>query len=225
VLFDTGFGRVWRWHLLIAGLLVLACAVRQARPAYRAALGALLLASLGLVGHAVAEQGWVGLSHEINASVHLLAVGLWLGGLVNLGAVVVQARRSASAAWYAVLRHALPRFSRVAYGAVALVALTGVINTVFLVGSIDGLIGTPYGRLLLVKISLFFLLLAVAVINRLIVAPWIHRETAPSSGTAALLWTVGIEQTLGLGILAVVSVLGTWPPAIHMLDHSGGHHH
>src|SRR5712691_11698034 len=60
VLLDTGFGRVWRWRLLIAGLLVAACAVRQVRPAYRVSLAALLLASLGWVGHAAAEQGPVG---------------------------------------------------------------------------------------------------------------------------------------------------------------------
>lgn len=225
VLAQTSFGRVWRWHLLIVVLLVTACAVRQVRPGYRVGLAALLLASLGFVGHAAAERGPAGYSHEINDSLHLLAGGLWLGGLVPLGVLVMYARSSEKLAWLGLLRHALPRFSRMGYAAVALVALTGVINTVFLVGSIDGLIGTPYGRLLLLKISLFLLLLAVAVINRLILVPLFAHETQPSRGTTALLWTVGIEQMLGFGILAVVSVLGTWPPAIHMLGHSGGHHH
>src|SRR5712692_11996170 len=81
VLLNTRFGRVWRWRLLIGGLLVAACAVRQVRLAYRVALAALLLASLGWVGHAATEPGRVGLSHEINASAHMIAGRLWLGGL------------------------------------------------------------------------------------------------------------------------------------------------
>ena len=66
---------------------------------------------------------------------------------------------------------------------------------------------------------MFLLLVAVAVINRLILVPWIGREAMPLSGTAALMWTIGIEQMLGLGILVVVSLLGTWPPPIHLHQH------
>ena len=111
------------------------------------------------------------------------------------------------------------------YAAVAFVALTGLINTALLVGSIDALIGTPYGRALLLKIVLFAILVAVAAINRLILVPRIHRETTPSIGTAALVWTVSVEQVLGLAILAVVSLLGTLPPGIDAGSHLGVHHH
>ena len=176
VLLNTGFGRVWRWHLLVAALLVVACALRQVQPVYRLAVAAVLLASLGLVGHAAIEQGPLGIGHKTNDAVHLLAGGLWLGGLVPLGMLVLLARRSEHGTYLALLRDVLPRFSRTAYGAVALVAATGFVNAVFLVGSIDGLIGTPYGRLLLVKVSLFLLLLAIAVINRLILTPSIRGE-------------------------------------------------
>ena len=48
VLLKTSFGRVWRWHLLIALLLVVACAIRRVQPGYRTALAGLSLAS----GHA-----------------------------------------------------------------------------------------------------------------------------------------------------------------------------
>ena len=219
LLFNTRFGRVWRWHLLLAVLLVVASAVRRVRPAYRVSLAALLLASLGWVGHATIGEGPVALAHEINQSVHLLAGGVWLGGLVPLAALVIRAGQTRDEAWFIVLRKALPQFSHMGYVAVALVGVTGIVNTALLVGGVDGVIGTPYGRLLLVKISLFLLLVVVAVINRLILAPWIGREAMPLTGTAALMWTIGIEQMLGLGILAVASVLGTWPPALHVHSH------
>ena len=34
VLWQTGFGRVWRWHLFAAALLVVVCAIRPAPPGY-----------------------------------------------------------------------------------------------------------------------------------------------------------------------------------------------
>ena len=110
------------------------------------------------------------------------------------------------------------------YVAVAFVAVTGIVNAILLVGSIDGLTGTDYGRVLLIKIALFVLLVAVAIINRLILVPRIGREKKLSTGTTALFWTVGIEQVLGLAIIAVVSILGTLPPAIHAAA-MGMHHH
>ena len=39
------------------------------------------------------------------------------------------------------------------------------------------------------------------------------------TGTTALIWTIGIEQALGLAIIAVVTYSGTWPPAIHIHTH------
>lgn len=224
VLLDTSFGRVWGWRLLIAALLVLVFAFRGVQPGYRVGLSALLLASLGWVGHAADKQGAAGLGHEINQSVHLLAGGIWLGGLVPLTWVVARAQRSRSKEWVLLLRGALPQFSHMGYAAVGFVALTGMINTILLVGSIDGLTGTTYGRVLLLKIALFLLLVVVAIINRLVLVPWIGRHGEASTGTAALLWAVGIEQMLGLAIIAVVSVLGTLPPAIHT-GGMGVHHH
>ena len=88
-----------------------------------------------------------------------------------------------------------------------------------LVGSVHGLTGTPYGRLLLMKIALFLLLVGLAAINRFVLVPRIARERKPMKGTTALIWTIGIEQTLGLAIIAVVSILGTWPPASHIHTH------
>jgi hypothetical protein len=45
------------------------------------------------------------------------------------------------------------------------------------------------------------------------------REPPSSAPIAALARSVLFEQALGFAVLAVVSVLGTWPPAIH---HHGG---
>ena len=221
VLFDTGFGHVWCWRLLFALLLTGACVAPLGRRRIPAtlALSLLLLVSLGWVGHAVEGQGVVRFAHEINQMAHLLAAGLWLGGLVPLIWLLRRARRPSDPAWIAVARDVVPRFSHMGYAAVALLAGTGAINTLLLVGSLDGLAGTPYGRLLTLKISLFLAMVAVALFNRLRLLPRLRREPQPSAPIEALARSVLVEQALGFAVVAVVSALGTWPPAMH--HHSG----
>jgi copper resistance protein D len=50
----------------------------------------------------------------------------------------------------------LSRFSVMGYVAVAVLIASGLINSWYLVGSFAALLGTLYGRPLLVKLSLFF---------------------------------------------------------------------
>lgn len=221
VLFGTSFGRVWCWHLVFAILsmgICLAPRVRWRMPVILV-LSLLLLFSLGWVGHAVEGQGVARLVHQINQMVHLLAAGLWLGGLVPLAWLLGRARSRSGAAWISVARDVVPRFSQMGYAAVTLLAATGALNTLLLVGSTRALIGTPYGRLLGLKILLFLAMVAVALFNRVRLLPSLRQETEASATAAALARSVLCEQGLGFAILAVVSVLGTWPPAIHM----GGH--
>ncbi|WP_436740361.1 copper resistance protein CopC [Streptomyces sp. BBFR102] len=101
---------------------------------------------------------------------HLLAVAAWLGGLT---ALLVALYRAPS-----VERGAVRRFSRVAFGSVVVLALTGLYQTWRQVGSWSALTGTSYGRLLLVKIGLVALLVAVAGLSR----RWTGRLGAVSEG-------------------------------------------
>jgi putative copper resistance protein D len=212
VLLETRFGRVWCWHLLLAAILVSACLERQPRRPVVLLLSLGLLASLGWVGHAAMDDGSARIAHELNQTVHLLAAGLWLGGLAPLAWVLRQARRQPGDFEISLARDAVRNFSHLGYAAVALIALTGAINTLLLVGSLDAMFGTSYGRLLAFKILLFLVMVIVALINRFRLAPWISREL---SALRALGRTVALEQGLALAVLAIVSVLGTWAPAFY----------
>ena len=130
-----------------------------------------------------------------------------------------QARRRLNAGWISLARDVLPRFSYMGYVAVALLAATGAINSLLLVGSFEALLGTPYGQLLDLKIVLFSVMVVLALINRLRLLPRLRREPQPSAPITVLARSVLLEQALGFAVLAVVSILGTWPPAIH--HHSG----
>jgi len=214
VLFDTEFGRVWCWHLgFAAALLALSAAPRRPWQAEATLLAALpVLASLGLTGHAAMDMGG-GTAHEINQMAHLIAGGLWLGGLVPLGVLLHRAIRPDGAEYVALARTALPHFSQIGYIAVALLAITGTVNSIMLVASFDAFVTTPYGRLLAVKIALFLTMIGLALTNRFRLMPRLSRAEVAIVPLRTLARSVFAEQAIGLAILAVVAVLGTWPPA------------
>jgi putative copper resistance protein D len=217
VLWQTEFGHVWCARLVVAVLLVLAPLMRPVgrRQAVVLVLSGLLLVSLGWVGHAADDQGALRLVHELNQMAHLLAGAFWLGGLLPLGWVLARLWHTSDPAWLPLGREVLPRFSQMGYSAVAVLAVTGTVNSVLLVVSPAALVGTSYGRLLLLKIFLFLAMVSLASINRFWLMPQIARQSSTDAPLSALARSVLAEQGLALAILAVVSVLGTWPPALH----------
>jgi copper resistance protein D len=217
VLSATEFGHVWCWHIGFTVALLVLCALPRRRwqaPATTAA-ALLTLISLGWVGHAAMDMGGVAV-HEANQMVHLTAAGIWFGGLVPLGILLRRATRPEGHQYIPLARTALPHFSQMGYAAVVLVAFTGLVNSVFLVGSVKALLATPYGRLLIVKIALFAAMVGLALVNRFRLMPHLRDAASASAPLRALFRSVVAEQALGLAILAVVAVLGTRAPAIHM---------
>ena len=217
VLSATEFGHVWCWHIGFAVALVVLCLVprRSGQVAASTAASLLLLVSLAWVGHATMDMGGVAV-HAVNQMVHLTAAGVWFGGLVPLGILLRRATRPEGAQYIPLARTALPHFSQMGYAAVALVALTGLINSVFLIGSMKALVTTPYGQLLIVKVALFAIMVCLALVNRFRLMPRLRDAAIASTALRALFRSVAAEQALGLAILAVVAVLGTWEPAIHI---------
>ncbi|MGW5775691.1 copper resistance CopC/CopD family protein [Streptomyces sp. NPDC003863] len=125
---------------------------------------------------ALAEHASTGLQPGIAMPVdilHLLAVAAWLGGLTVL---LVALYRAPS-----VERSAVERFSKVAFGSVAVLAATGLYQSWRQVGSWSALTGTRYGQLLLVKIGLMAVLIGIAWISR----RWTQRLADPSPRESA----------------------------------------
>lgn len=179
-------------------------------------LGAAALVLLALAGHAAAVEP-NGAAIVVDA-LHLGAAGLWIGALPPL-ALLLRATSGADGADarpYAV--RAARRFSRLALVAVVALAATGIVNAATQVGSVAGLVGTPYGRWLLLKLGLVAATLMVAVVNRRRLLPAIGGD-AEAVGRPAMRRLAGLlllEAGLALALLAAVAVLGLTPPARHV---------
>ena len=223
VLNETIFGDVWMARMLLAVLILGVTAVRPfwvgmaGRDLVTASLAAMLLASLAGTGHAQIEEGLMNVVHVASDVAHLLAAGAWLGGLVPLGFILLDYARGAGERTVDVDRILL-RFSNMGYVAVATLIVSGLVNSWFLVGSVSNLLKTPYGQILLGKLTLFSAMLALAAANRFWVVPRMIQTREDSDGPAGWLrrlrYHVFGEQFLGLMVLLAVSILGTMRPAV-----------
>ena len=92
------------------------------------------------------------------------------------------------------------------------------VSTWVLAGSVSALFGTGYGRLLLIKVALFLVMVATAAVNRLVITPRLMQEFDIKAGPEALRRLRNnslIETAIGAIVLLIVAALGTLPPGLH----------
>lgn len=179
------------------------------------AVGLFLASTPGLAGHA-ATGSWTGFGIPLD-TLHVVAMCIWLGGLVALVVTAVGGGFSGG------LRRALIRFSAIALTCVVVLVLTGLFASWREVGfKVKGYTSTSYGNLLLVKVGIVVVLVALAAVSRAVVR---RRRAAPldapDSAVAAidertvreLRRSVGGEVLLGIAVLVVTALLVNAAPA------------
>ncbi|MDR6669281.1 copper homeostasis membrane protein CopD [Rhizobium sp. 1399] len=207
VLTGTSVGTAWAWQAVFAALLlaVTLLPLRQ-QVAATAVVSALLLCGLSLTGHASMNDGWLRVLHRANDMVHVLSGGAWVGALIPVALVL--SRLGDSAAGADALT-ALIRFSTAGHVAVALVILSGVANSLLIIGGLPLDWSLPYQRLLSLKIALALLMMLIAVFNRYGLVPRMGRSHAAGKALAA--GTVG-EMVIAIVVVALVAWFGTLEP-------------
>ena len=139
-------------------------------------LGLGVAATFAASGHgASTSPSWVSVPLD---ALHVSAMGVWLGGLIMLVAAVLPRREPDE------LDHVLPVFSRVAFAAVVVLALSGTYAAWRGIDRLDAIFGTTYGLLVVAKVVLFVGLLALASLSRRVVR---RRTVAYAMTDAALL--------------------------------------
>jgi copper transport protein len=131
----------------------------------------------------------------------------WLGGLVAFVLLVPRATRALAPPDRARLLSALlRRFSPIALGAVAVLAITGALQAIPYLTAFDQLWTTGYGRELLAKIGLLVVLAGLGALNRQRTLPALAR-IAQAGGTAGATGHV-LRRTLRAEVALLVAVLG-----------------
>jgi copper transport protein len=228
----TPYGRMLCVRLILLGVLavlavrlladesVLPDKTRSRDEDLTAITGLGVLATYGSIGHAAAgDQTTLAL---LSDTAHLSAVSIWVGGLVLLTACLLPSRRIEE------LAGALPRFSGIALGAVGVILVTGIYQGWREVGTIPALWSTGYGKLLMVKIACFTLLVGLGNLGRIAVrrrylTPVAHALSASDVVEIGLSEedrmlrrlrrSVGLEVAIAAVVLAVTAVLVSTPPA------------
>jgi putative copper resistance protein D len=227
VLFGTNFGYLWMVRSgieVILGLGLWLFARGHFRTPYLeglvAVLAMALLVSLAWVGHAAAAVDSSGTIHLVNDAIHLGVTAFWPGGLVPFAVVLFRMLRSQQSALGRTVAQITRRFSISSLIAVALLSLTGLANSVFLVGSIPGLLTTPYGQILLCKLVLFLAMAGIGAWNLFDLRPRLEAANPAENGVSretarhSLLRNIILEIVLGAAVILIVAALGiTAPPA------------
>ena len=170
----------------------------------RNGVGAIVLAALALglqpaIGHAGAIEGLAGYRLMGAEILHVLAAGAWLGALVPLLICLATVPSDRAAI---VLR----RFFPLGLTAVCIIAATSVVQSVFLIASVPALLGTAYGRVALLKVLLFLVLLTFAAANRFVFT---------SGRGANLRRSIGGEVGFALAVTLAAGFLAHLTPGAH----------
>jgi copper transport protein len=183
-----------------------------ARPGTSGALVALgVAAGAGMLVHALAGHAAgpssLRLLNLLAQWAHLLAVGVWIGGLAWL----LAALWSRGAVWST--REVVVRYSRLAGISLAVVVLTGVARTVDELGGWGRLADSGFGRALDLKLVLFAGLVALGALSRYRIVP-LFRAGARRRATARLRRSVGAELGLAAAVLAAAALLSQLAPGV-----------
>jgi putative copper export protein len=198
LLTQTQLGQILIAQIVLVSLVALLAWAILGRVTAAIVLGLAATAAglTGLMGHSGLHSGHT--SASISLAIHLLAVGIWVGGLIAVCSHVMRYPDDAATA--------IRRFSTLALVCVIVLAESGLLNASLRVDGVASLITTPYGTLILAKATL---------LAALIVFGWHQRRYVVPTGDRSTLVRFASYEVLLMGIALGISVAlsRTAPPA------------
>ncbi len=150
---------------------------------------------------------------------HVLGASVWAGGIACLLLALPAATRHLERPDRSrLLLATLTRFSAVALTCVLAIAMSGAVQAYIDVRTVEGLLHTPYGELLILKTALLAALIGLGWVNRARVIAALERivDVGASPGGVGVLArrTIRAEMLLLLGVFGVTAALVTYAPPI-----------
>ncbi len=224
LLSGTRYGMLWLARLALIGLLaaVIPFVPRHPRLAW-VAVG--LAAALMLTSSLNSHNAGIGLGPTVIDWAHFMAVAVWVGGLFALALLMPPVMRTLGLPErYRLAAGLIGQFSPLAMASVGVLFVTGVYLTWLQVGSLPALVETLYGRSLVVKVTLFVVLVALGGLNQRFIGPRLTRaaeagdEAVAGVATRSFRRAVSTEAILAVVVLLVVGLLTALSPARQIYD-------
>jgi putative copper resistance protein D len=195
---DSPLAKALAWRMTGLVLLLPGLAMSAGAGRLLALCGAVLvLVSFTQVGHSTTLSPRPLLAGFL--LIHVAIAAFWLGALMPLRAVARTSPPQSAA-------RVIEKFSRIAIWLVPMLFAAGVGMALLMMGSWEVLL-SPYGRLVLVKVGLFGLLMALAALNRWRYVPAL--VAADTAASRAFGRTAMAEFLLISAILAATAMLTT----------------
>ena len=167
-----------------------------------------MLGTWAWAGHS-STQRWAELGMPVDIA-HHAAAALWITGLLVVGLFATQQLSGPR------LAPVVERLSTAASVAVAVIVLTGIIQSLRLVGSPGDLLAADHGKYLAIKLVVVAAMLGVAALNRRSVRNGQLRAAGAAGGgvdTRRLRRSILVEFGLGLIVIGITSAMVVSPPA------------
>jgi copper resistance protein D len=226
MLLETRYGTIWLVRIALIGLVALGW---QFWPRITWSTGIRLLGAVAIAltrslsGHA-ADWGDVTFAVLMDW-LHLLAVSVWIGGLLMIGfvlrAALIPTSNQDTALGFTLIAR---RFSFLATVCVVGLLATGFFHPRLRLMSFSTLFRIPYGWTLLVKLSLVLLMLLLGAFNRYYLLPRLGRGR--DGRVRFYITTIGrLEWILAVFVLVSSALLTQLTPARHVrpTDHRQPH--
>jgi len=216
-------GKVWLAREVYAAALALPLWMLSKKDATATAARLLavlalpLLASRSLTSHAVAVRDDTLIAVSSDA-LHLIVTALWAGGLIALWRVLPVGAKPLNQppSWTATT---VNRFSGLALGSVTLLVITGAYQSWIHVGSLTALLNTDYGKVLLLKLLFFSVMLGIGALNylstRRILARAVNQPERDRAVNTKAMRRIGLESAMGLLVFCATGLLTVLPPGVH----------
>lgn len=205
---DAGMAFVIRIVLAIAMWLVLFQSRLVHPDVYWTAVslpGLGLLATWAFAGHARSMR-WPALGVVTDVT-HHAAAAAWIAGLAIVGWIVIPSLATDA------LVNTVRRFSRLAAASVAILVITGLAQTVRLVGNPMQLLDANHGRYLTAKLVVLAVMLAIANVNRRRVDTRLDDPAKRDHQLGTLRQAIVAEFAIGLVIIGVTAAMVVSPPS------------
>jgi putative copper resistance protein D len=141
------------------------------------------------------------------AFLHQAGAAIWIGGIPSF--IAALAWVDDGIAWRAIGS----RFSRMSMLGVACILVSGIVMSLFYIGSWAGFYGTAYGVMVGAKIGLFLMLLALGGLNFLSVE---RLRADPSTSVNRLRRCAEAEIGIGIAVFFAAASLTSVPPAVDL---------